>query len=207
MEKKVFFGGSFDPPHRGHLGIASGALKSGKCDKVVWFPGFVPPHKQNASRANFSDRLAMVSLLIAGEPAMEVSDFENRLQLNPSYTIDVLSRLEKDGYGRFSLLIGADSLLNLHTWHRAEELVNEYDFIIYPRPGCEVSEAFLQQFWNEPAVEKLLNSVIEGTFFEISSSEIKKSMEKSCSRNNIIDEAMLTPSVAEYIKEHNLYNR
>ena len=207
VERKVFFGGSFDPPHRGHLGIARGALKSGKCDRVIWFPGFVPPHKQNASRANFSDRMAMVKLLIAGEKNMEVSDFENILQLFPSYTIEVLSRLEKAGYGKFSLLIGADSLLNLHTWHRAEELVAKYDFIVYPRPRCEVSKAFLKQFWSDAVVEKLLNSVVEGTFFEISSSEIKKSMEKNCSRNNIIDETMLTPEVAEYIREHNLYNR
>ena len=88
-----------------------------------------------------------------------------------------------------------------------EELVAKYDFIVYPRPRCEVSKAFLKQFWSDAVVEKLLNSVVEGTFFEISSSEIKKSMEKNCSRNNIIDETMLTPEVAEYIREHNLYNR
>lgn len=207
MERKVFFGGSFDPPHCGHLGIARGALESGKCDRVVWFPGFVPPHKKNSSRAAFNDRMAMVNLLIAGENAMEVSDFENRLQLSPSYTIEVLRNLEKAGYGRFSLLIGADSLLNLHSWHRAEELVNGYDFIIYPRPGCEVSPEALSKFWDGKVVEKLLDSMIGGSFFEISSSEIKKTMEKNHIRDNIIDTAMLTPEVAEYIKEHNLYNR
>ena len=58
--KKVFFGGSFDPPHIGHLGVARAALASGKCDEVVWFPAADPPHKQNCKRASFDDRMKIV---------------------------------------------------------------------------------------------------------------------------------------------------
>ena len=69
--KKVFFGGSFDPPHAGHLGVARAALASGKCDEVIWFPAATPPHKMNAERASFEDRMNMIKLLIAGEKKYE----------------------------------------------------------------------------------------------------------------------------------------
>ena len=204
--KKVFFGGSFDPPHHGHLGIAKAALASGRCDEVVWFPAASPPHKLNARRASFADRMNMVQLLIKDEPGMSVSDFENRSGLNPSYTIDVLNKLERETGIRYTLLIGADSLLSLHTWHRAKELVASTGFIIYPRAGAEVSLEKLQDIWGKQTAEKLFSSMLDGTFFEISSTEMKISMEKSDFRHNIISSAVFPAEIAAYIHEHRLYN-
>ena len=96
MTMKAFFGGSFDPPHYGHLGIARAALASGRCSQVDWFPAAEPPHKLHASRAPFHHRMNMVKLLIENEADMTVSDFENRLAISPSYTIDVLAALEAE---------------------------------------------------------------------------------------------------------------
>ena len=203
--KKVFFGGSFDPPHHGHLGIAKAALASGRCDEVVWFPAASPPHKLNARRAPFADRMNMVQLLIKDQPGMSVSDFENHSGLNPSYTIDVLDKLAGETGIRYSLLIGADSLLSLHTWHRAKELVASTGFIIYPRAGAEVSLEKLQDIWGKQTAEKLFSSMLDGTFFEISSTEMKISMEKSSFRHHIIKEHGLLHSVNEYIRERGLY--
>lgn len=205
MSGKVFFGGSFDPPHPGHLGVARAALQSGRCSHVVWFPGFLPPHKSSARRAPFADRLAMVQLLIAGEKNMSASDFENRLQLSPSYTIDVLRQLYRETGEKYMLLIGADSLLNLHTWHRAEELLLEFEILTYPRQDSEVTPEKLSAHWDEKSVRKLLQSMIKGDFFEISSSEVRFSMEKTSFRQHIIKEGILTDEVAGYIKKKNLY--
>ncbi len=203
--KKAFFGGSFDPPHYGHLGVARAAIDSGKCDQVVWFPAADPPHKRNRRRAAFSERMEMVKLTIAQEKAMAVSDFEAKADLHPSYTIDILRKLEEITGERYALLIGADSLLSLHTWHRAEELAETTEFITYPRHGAEVSLEKLQEFWEEKTARKLLKSMISGTFFEISSTEMKNSMEKNRFRSNIINEHGLLPGVVDYIREKGLY--
>ena len=205
MIVKAFFGGSFDPPHYGHLGIARAALASGRCSHVEWFPAAEPPHKLNASRAPFHHRMNMVRNLIAGENSMSVSDFENRLAISPSYTIDVLTALEEETNEKYKLLIGADSLLNLHTWHEAEKLVRSTDFIIYPRAGAEITKEQLLCHWDPQTVEKLFSSLISGTFFEISSTEMKKTMEKNQFRGNIMQKEGFPPEIADYICEHQLY--
>lgn len=206
-EKKAFFGGSFDPPHFGHLGVARAALASGKCDQVVWFPAADPPHKTNARRAPFADRMQMVQMMISGEKNMAASDYEAIADLHPSYTCKILERLEKDTGIRYMLLIGADSLLSLHTWFDAEKLVAETEFITYPRAGAEVTPDKLRANWDEKTAEKLMNSVIDGTFFEISSSEMKNSMEKNTFRHHIIQEQGVMPCVMEYIRKRGLYTK
>lgn len=203
--KKVFFGGSFDPPHNGHLGIAKAALASGKCSHVVWFPAADPPHKRNCKRAPFTDRMNMVKLLINGRNDMSVSDFESTLPFSPTYTVDVLEALKRFTGEDYQLLIGADSLLELHTWHNAGLLVEKTDFIIYPRPGATVTETELLRHWDKTTVQKLLSSMISGTFFEISSTEVRKSMEKNAFRHHIIESDGFSRDIIEYIREHHLY--
>ena len=83
----AYYGGSFDPPHSGHLGVARAAVASGRTDRVLFAPAFVPPHKVNSERASFRDRCNMVKLLIGGEPGFALCDIEGRLKLTPvSYT-------------------------------------------------------------------------------------------------------------------------
>ena len=205
----AFFGGSFDPPHSGHLGAAEGALRSGLCRRVVWVPAWSQPHKQGKKMAPFSHRLAMVNLLIRGRDFMSSSDIEARLRLQPSYTIDVLRHFaaELPPEEVPALLIGADSLLELHTWHRAEELARSYRILTYPRPGYDVSREILARNWDGKTVEKLFSGVIGGAFFEISSSEIRKSMAKIRNRSHIIEEdgCSLSGAVRDYCREHALY--
>ena len=203
--KKVFFGGSFDPPHNGHLGIAQAALASGRCSEVIWFPAYIPPHKITAMRASFADRIAMIKLLIKDEKRMSVSDFEAQIKLNPSYTINVLARLKEETGDDYALLIGADSLQNLHLWHQADKLVDTVELICYPRNNANVSKEHLLQYWKPETVEKLLKSIIPGTFFEISSTGIKNSMEKSSLKHHIIQPELLPPEIAGYIRDNGLY--
>ena len=94
-ERVAFFGGSFDPPHLGHLAVARGALASGSCDRVLWVPAVSPPHKAGMDRAPFDKRFEMVKLLIAHEKSMDVSDVELRADITPSYTVDILEFYER----------------------------------------------------------------------------------------------------------------
>ena len=121
----AWFGGSFDPPHFGHLGVAKMALASGCCQRVLWCPAYLPPHKSNRERADFSVRLMQVQELISGEENMAASDIENRLKLTPSYTAEVLKHLEQELPGELVLLIGEDSLAQLHLWYQAQYLAEK----------------------------------------------------------------------------------
>lgn len=181
----AFFGGSFDPPHPGHLGVAQGALNSGRCDRVLWVPAYLPPHKVGKERAPFEARCSMVRDLISGAAGMELSDIEQQLALEPSYTISVMEELAKRVPGRLALLIGSDSLAQLHTWHRAHELVARHEILSYPRKEACVTEEYLAQFWSKEECLKLLSGVLDGKFFEISSTDIRKKMEKNAKWSDI----------------------
>ena len=204
----AFFGGSFDPPHCGHLAVARGALASGKCGHIMWVPAFAPPHKLTSERAPFEHRMAMVDLLIAGEKNMSVSGIEATLAKQPSYTIEILEAIGKINGKRPALLIGADSLLQLHSWCRCSELAADYQILTYPRKGFEVTFEALAEFWKDKTVvAKLLAGVIPGKFFEISSSEIRNSMEKNGNAGNIKMMTENIPEISDYIEKHGLYGK
>ena len=205
QKKTAFFGGSFDPPHLGHLTVAAAALKFGFCAHVAWVPAFAPPHK-NIRGASFADRAKMVELTISGRDGMSVNRIEDELRLTPSYTFEVL-KAWFSRYGEMpALLIGADSLLELHTWHHAIELVGACRIITYPRDGAEITAEALSRHWPKTTVTKLLSGVIPGDFFEISSSELKSRMEKFAEAGNIIYmKEYLAESVCEYIIRNGLY--
>jgi len=205
LMQTAFFGGSFDPPHLGHLPVADAALNAGLCGHVAWVPAFAPPHKRQCG-TSFSDRVNMVQLTIAGRPRMSVSRIEEELHFDPSYTIMILGAWRTRFGEAPALLIGADSLLELHSWHRARELVDNYRIISYPRNGCEVNAAALARHWSRAQVEKLLAGVIPGVFFEISSSELKNRMEKITDAGDIIHmKEYLAENVCDYIIRNGLY--
>lgn len=203
--KTAFFGGSFDPPHNGHLAVARGALASGRCDRVLWVPAFAPPHKSTARRVPFELRMQMVEMLISGEEMMAVSDIEARLRRTPSYTIEILEQLEAETGDRPLLLIGNDSLKDFHRWHRCVELAEKYEILSYPRREYPVDRDFLLQFWTPENAEKLFSGMIPGKFFEISSTGIRNSMEKSPLTGNIKEMTELPDEITAFIKAHGLY--
>lgn len=213
MEEKnqhltAFFGGSFDPPHCGHLGVARGVLAAGACSEVAWVPAWQPPHKSGRRRAPFDHRCRMVEMMIRSEEGMYLSRLEGELSLSPSYTILVLENWRRR-YGTLpALLIGADSLLEFHLWHRAEELAEMCAVLTYPRPGYPVTPEALERFWPPETARKLFSGVLPGEFFEISSTDLRKKMAKSPDGCNIIsgDGCYAVPDdVTAYAVKHGLY--
>ena len=139
----VCYGGTFDPVHHGHLAVAR-AARDALDAEVALIPAHDPPHK-GPTRADATQRAAMLDLAIAGEPGLSV-DRRELLREGPSYSFDTLGELrgEHGVQAPIAWLIGADSLLQLHTWHRWRDLFALAHVIAVQRPGAEIDAARLR---------------------------------------------------------------
>ena len=186
------FGGTFDPPHIGHLLVAQTVFEEEKFDKILFMPANKPPHKKHITGVN--DRLAMLDFAIEGNPNFEISDMEIK-RGGISYTIDTLKDMKssvlKEEDDLF-YLIGSDSLLELSQWKEPEEILKNCNVVVAIRPGFRPSDipAWILhkiQFANIPR-------------FEISSSNIRARW-----RENKTIRYMVTLPVWEYINQNKLY--
>jgi nicotinate-nucleotide adenylyltransferase len=137
----AFFGGSFDPPHRGHLAIARAAIERLALDTVWMAPVGSQPLKPDGFSASYADRLAMVELAVAWEPGIVASAVDApRGDGQPNFTIDVLTLIAASlpPGDKLFFLLGADAFLSLRQWHGAEELPFLADFIVAGRPGFSI---------------------------------------------------------------------
>ena len=138
----AFFGGSFDPPHRGHLSIAHAACAALELDRVLFAPVGSQPLKPRGSTASFDDRVTMTRLAIAGEPrfALSLADAPNSTG-QPNFTYDTLVALrhELGASAQLFCLMGADSFLALRHWRRGSELPFLAPLIVASRPGESLS--------------------------------------------------------------------
>ncbi len=137
-QRIAFFGGSFDPPHRGHLAIAGAAQRALHLDTVLFAPVGAQPLKPLGSTASFDDRVAMTRLAISGDPGFALSLVDAPTPgRTPNFTIDSLARLHAQlpAGGLVYCLMGADSLLALRRWHRGVELPFAAPLIVASRPG------------------------------------------------------------------------
>ena len=134
------FGGTFDPPHIGHLLIAQTVCEAENFDKILFMPANKPPHKKIIS--GVEDRLAMLNIAIEGNPNFEISDMEIK-RGGISYTIDTLrdikSSVIKEEDDLF-YLIGSDSLIDLKNWKMPREILKESKVIVEIRPGFRPSD-------------------------------------------------------------------
>ena len=138
----AFFGGSFDPPHLGHLAVARAARAAFRLDTVLFAPVGAQPLKPEGSAASFEQRLAMTRLAIAGEPGFEVSladapKLSSEHGFAPNYTIETLEGLRAGLAPECALfcLMGADTFFGLRRWRRAAEIPFVAPLIVASRPG------------------------------------------------------------------------
>jgi nicotinate-nucleotide adenylyltransferase len=130
------FGGTFDPPHLGHLALAEWARDQLALDRVVFMPAGNPPHKLGLARSSAARRLAMTRLAVKGNRAFSVSTIEADRE-GPSFTVDTLLALRQQTKGaRIYLLMGADSLDEFHTWHAPEQILKLATLAVAARPGA-----------------------------------------------------------------------
>ena len=139
----AFFGGSFDPPHLGHLAVARAARDALQLDRVLFAPVGAQPLKPQGSTAPFTDRLAMTQLAIAGEPGFAVSLVDAPSSDNkPNYTLETLRTLRTGlpSGGSLYCLMGADSFVSLRRWHGAAEIPFVASLIVASRPGQHLDD-------------------------------------------------------------------
>jgi nicotinate-nucleotide adenylyltransferase len=201
MEERIgIFGGTFDPPHLGHLILASEARAQLHIDRLLWVLTSVPPHKLDQTISPLEDRLAMLKLAVAGDPAFEVS----RVDIDrpgPHYTADTLRLLSAE-YPRAAviLLLGGDSLHDLATWHEPGALVAECDEIgVMRRPDISIDLSDLEQ--KIPGITAKVRFV-DAPLLEIASHEIRKR-----AREGLPFRYYVPAGVYEYIVKNSLYRK
>ncbi|MCC7097924.1 MAG: nicotinate-nucleotide adenylyltransferase [Thermomonas sp.] len=141
---RVFYGGSFDPVHNGHLAIAR-AARDALDARVFLVPAGDPPHKSDTC-ASAEQRARMLDLAIEGEPGLAV-DGRELLRPGPSYTVDTLRELRADlgAAAAIAWLVGADSLRQLQTWHRWRRLFDLAHLLVVERPDAALDAAALHR--------------------------------------------------------------
>lgn len=148
--KVGIFGGTFNPPHIGHLITAEFVREEAGLDKVIFVPCASPPHKQNldylSQLVKPEHRFEMVKIAIKGNPFFEVSDIEIK-RGGISYTIDTINQLlDEFPSHSFYLLIGVDQFRDFHTWREPDEIVKKVQLIIFNRPGFAITESKFSRF-------------------------------------------------------------
>jgi nicotinate-nucleotide adenylyltransferase len=195
----ALFGGSFDPPHHGHIAIATAAADVFDLDSVLFAPVGHQPLKPESVPASFADRLAMVELACRADSRFVVSDIDApRNDGTPNYTVDTLAALhETMPEARLFNLVGADSFLDLPRWHEPERLLELAEWIVVSRPGyplVDLSPLGLTPY--QMGRVHLLQTVHE----DVSATNLRERLEAG---DPCAD--LLSPAVFAYIQAHHLY--
>jgi len=140
-EKIGIMGGTFNPPHLGHLRLAEEVAWEHGLDRIVFIPCFVPPHKSNDDVAPAEQRLEMTRLACNDNPKFQVSDLEIMMK-GASYTVNTLEHFAETRRGSMHFILGTDSLRDVRTWKDPERLFGLANFIVVTRPGTDFQQAW-----------------------------------------------------------------
>ena len=193
------FGGTFSPPHNGHLYIAREALNRAKLDKVVFVPCGNPYHKSIPQKIDVMHRFEMTRLAISDEPEFEISDVEVEIT-GPSYTAETLKKLKllyPDG--RLCLLVGGDSFLDMTGWYKPDEIFKTAEIIVANRGGVD-SERIDKAVEDYKKIYNANITVIDITPVEISATDIRERLKMGSDLSGIVPDKVL-----DYINETGIY--
>ena len=192
--KTCIFGGTFDPPHIGHLLIAQTVFESENFERLIFVPANISPAKKNEENSPPEERSKMLEIALINNPNFEISDLEIKRE-GVSYTVDTMREfvdsLKLDKKDLF-FLMGSDTLKSFHNWKDPEEILNLCNIIVAIRPGFTPSD--IPQW--------VLDNVRFANIprFEVSSTNIRRRW-----REGKTIRYMVTKEVWEYIDEKDLY--
>jgi nicotinate-nucleotide adenylyltransferase len=169
------FGGTFDPVHTGHLILAEQAREQAELDAVWFIPAPRPPHKDKRPVTRFEQRVEMLQLAVAGNPAFRVDELEKE-RAGPSYTVDTLAELRRRHPDEdFFLLVGSDTLDELHLWYEPIRLVEQAGLIVMARIGYTIpGAAEVARRLGLPPESPLRLRVVDAPQIEISSHDLRR---------------------------------
>lgn len=200
MKKVGIFGGTFDPVHWGHIGLANDAAEQAGLAQVIFVPARLQPFKMDKKITSGADRLHMLKIATADVKNLEVSSYELDAG-GISYTY-LTMRAMRNLYGadtKLYFITGTDSFLKIETWKNASELLSNYAYIVGVRPGYRQEEL-------EACIDRIKRSYhtevrnIANVQVDISSTEIRKLLEAGGQAA-----ALIPAGVERYIKKHGLY--
>jgi len=184
-------GGTFDPPHFGHLVLALEACIKFDLEEVLFIPSRFPPHKPGRCITSFEHRYRMTELAVADSPELSVADLEP--PEGPSWTVNLIEKLTGMGM-KICFIMGMDSLAELHTWKNPNRISKMAKLVTGTRPG-----------YSEKLVNPKFSSLVE-TFvipgLYISSSDLRDRFARNLNTRYLVPD-----SVRDYIRENDLYAR
>lgn len=192
--KLAIMGGTFNPPHLGHLICAEEVYDHFKFDKVIFVPSARPPHKDNSGIPDAQHRYMMTFLATRDNPHFEVS----RIELDRpgrSYSIETVREFKRK-YGQGTeiyWIVGADAILEMFMWKDVDELLSICKFLAINRPGYDLDQA------DQRFLEKV--QLFKVTAVDISASEIRRRLRQGKSIRYLVP-----PDVESYIYENGLYS-
>jgi len=206
-------GGTFNPIHLAHLRIAEEVREACELDRVLFMPAAAPPHKSVDENVAFADRMAMVELAIAGNPAFAASDLESR-RSGKSYSVHTLEILRRrQPADEFFFIIGMDSFRDLESWKEYRRLFALANLVVAARPGVAAEDsrqllpvAIKEDFCYDGAAKTLFHRsgtrviFLEETYLDISSTRIRRLVSEGRSIRYLVP-----PSVDDYISRRGLY--
>ncbi len=200
IRKIGIFGGSFDPVHLGHTGLAEDAMKQAGLDKVVFIPARLQPFKLDKKLASGKDRLEMLKLAAGDTAGFEISTYELDTEgISYSY---LTMRAMQEKYGedtKLYFITGTDAFLKIDQWKNAEELLTKYSYVIGTRPGYKQEElsVCIDDIRRRYGTE-IIN--IDNVQVDVSSTEIREIISRGENAKGLI-----SAEVERYIRSNGLY--
>ena len=200
--KICIYGGTFDPPHIGHMHACKAFLNAFYVDKMYIIPTSTPPHKVRSSTVSGTDRFEMCKIAFSGiSDSIEISDVELKRE-GKSYTADTIRHFKNEGNDEIYLLCGTDMMLTLGSWYNAEYILTNAKIVCMRRESDEKTE-------NEIKIKQSYYQSVYGTevyildvdAIELSSSEIRNKIKFSEAQG------LITDGVLDYIRKNDLYGK
>ena len=198
MERIGIYGGTYSPPHIGHMKAAEYAIEALKLDRLLLIPTGVSPHKAMSAGATSADRLEMLRLSAAGMEKAQVSDLEIRRQ-GSSYTVDTLRAIREENPGaELVLLMGTDMFVSFLNWREPESILSLATLAVFCRGERGERERIEAQKENLEAMGAKIR-LVENPVNAISSTDLRRMLVFGCA------DPFLMPGVGDYIREKGLY--
>ncbi|MGN0704947.1 MAG: nicotinate-nucleotide adenylyltransferase [Lentihominibacter sp.] len=200
LKRTGIFGGTFDPVHLGHIGLAQDAMEQAGLDKVIFIPAAHQPFKLDRETASGEHRLEMLKLALKDIAGLEISEYELE-EKGISYTYLTMRAMRRmmGEDTRLYFITGTDSFLKIEQWKNSSELLREFSYIIGTRPGYRQEELdeCVSRIRNRYGTEIIF---LNNTQLDISSTEIRERLEQGVPAGDLIP-----AEVERYITEHGLY--
>ncbi len=194
------FGGTFDPVHQGHLILAEQCREQGQLDEVWFMPTANPPHKQQGSITRFDQRVEMLNLALAGNPAFRVEPIEKERE-GPNYTADTLEELKRRHPDvEIFLLLGSDSLNDMPNWYQPQRILEQASLMVMRRADTPVLSD--EEIQRQLGHEVTLTGIEAPPLIDIASRDLRRRVSEGRSIRYLVPR-----SVECFIQEKKLYQQ